>query len=335
MLFYKTWGLWRVCRELRCCANRGAVQYILSYGNTGFEDIAYLKTARAIGAQFLLEVCDLHSIALSGNSRGLTKQKERVKHWFNLFKDRHVVPQVDGLLVISYYLREYYSKCLARERILLTPILGDKEEFEVAETSTKSGTTQLLWLGTFRPFEGLEFLVDALTELDRLGSEFHCSIFAVSQKHAAFARHIQARIQERGLSGHVTLNKQVPKPELIRVLRDADIVLLPRQDSELNRSNFPTKMVDYLFAGKPIVSSRVGEIPLYCEDGVQIVYPADSSPLAFAIAIQELIKDPQRAIGLGRQARQLAEEVFDYRRVAPRIRDFLRQLPTAGRMACG
>jgi glycosyltransferase involved in cell wall biosynthesis len=327
MLLYKTWGLWRVARAVANLARRESVRYLLSYGNTGLEDCMYLKLARTIGADFLLELCDLHNVVCSEASRGFQRQKEQLKYWANRFKDRHVVPQVAGLLVISHYLLDRYAKYLPRQRILLTPILGDRDEFEANPPPYGSAKRRLIWLGNFRPFEGLEFLIEALAELDHLGGDFHCDLFAVAKKHASYGRKIQTLVEERHLARRVALHPVVPGSEIRAVLANADIALVPRQVSELNRSNFPTKMVDYLFAGKPIVSSRVGEIPLYCQDGVHIAYPANDTPRAFAAAVLSLMRDPDRAFHLGRGARKLAEAEFDFRQVAPRIGDFLRNLP--------
>lgn len=323
MFWCKTWGLWRTRRYIVKLASMTKLQYVLSYGNTGFEDMAYLNTARRIGAQYLLEVCDSHNIVFNAHSRGLQHLKESLKFRANQYKDTRVIPRVDGLFVISNYLKQHYAGLLPPERILLVPILGDKDEFHAESYRNQPLNHRLLWLGNFRPFEGLEFLIDVLTELSRLTIDYHCDIFAVTPKHAAYAQTIQGLIDSRRLSHRIRLNNAVPRDKLFEALHSADIVMVPRQDSELNRSNFPTKMVDYLFAGKPIVSSRVGEIPLYCQDGVHIIYPTDTDPKSFATAVYSLMQHPDRASVVGRGARLLAESEFEFRKIAPRIAAFL------------
>ena len=72
----------------------------------------------------------------------------------------------------------------------------------------------------------------------------------------------------------------------------------------------PSKMFEYLAAGKAVVGAVAGEAAqILREAGAWVVPPADSE--ALAAAIRALAADPQRRRAMGRQGRCYVERHFD------------------------
>jgi glycosyltransferase involved in cell wall biosynthesis len=322
MLFYKTWGLFKCLRHVRWFARQHRVACILSYGNTYLEDFFYCRLARSVGAMFIVEICDSPLVILNGNAGLGRRLKEQVKYQLSLLRDRYVLPKADYLFVISHVLFRHYQSVLPRERILLTPVIADQDAFPRLP-HVRGDKIRLVWIGNFRPFEGLEFLIDAIGELRRRRTDFVCDVFGMTPKHQAYGQALQARLDSLRLAPWMKLDMAIPHCEVPALLQTADMLLIPRQDSELNRSNLPTKLVDYLMSGRPVVASRVGEILEYAVDRVNILYPKDASVLAFVDAIEFLANEPERADEIGWAGRELAEQCFEYRRVGERIRSLL------------
>lgn len=322
MLVYKTWGLWVTLRHLRRLAAERPIAVVLSYGNTFLEDFFYARLARAVGARFILEICDSPLVILNHAGSWAKRLKERVKFQLALWKDRQVLPRADHLFVITRNLFELYRQTIAPERILLTPIIADADAFPQSGR-TADGSARLLWIGNFRPFEGLEFLVETIGHLAGRRQDFTCEVYGITPKHEAYAAKLRQRIAELGLESRLRLHPAIPHREVPALLQTADVLLIPREDSELNRSNLPTKLVDYLMSGRPVVSSRVGEILHYAEHGREIIYADDPSVEAFARAVEGVLARPDRGLEIGRQGRRLAESRFDYRQVGKSIGEFL------------
>ena len=53
-----------------------------------------------------------------------------------------------------------------------------------------------------------------------------------------------------------------------KYLCNAKLLALARPDSIQAQGGFPTKLGEYLATGRPVVVTKVGEIPDYLEDGV-------------------------------------------------------------------
>lgn len=333
MFYYKTWGLWKVMRATLQLHKREGVRYVLSYGNTAFEDTAYLFLARFIGARFLIEICDEANVVLSEgwvNRSLLGKAKESVKYGMHRLKDWLLVPKADALFVISEGLAQRYQDRISKDRILVVPVIGDKDASIDCRARRETGSPQIVWIGNFRPFEGLEFLMAALAELSRARWNYRCDLYGVTRKHRDYFERIRSVVDEQGIGRQVRMLDAVPHDRISGILADADVLVIPRQDVKVNQTNLPTKLVDYLLSGRPVVSSKVGEIPRYLQHKRDVIYPNDHTPKAFAAAVAWTFEHKAEADVIGKRGCELAQRLFDYRSVGRRIGNFLERQGLAG-----
>ena len=90
--------------------------------------------------------------------------------------------------------------------------------------------------------------------------------------------------------------------------------VLAALDVAVNSSDFEgsaLSLMEYMEAARPVVATRVGGNPDLIQDGVngRLVEPQD--PGAFAAAVAELLRDPERAREMGRRGQQRRREEFD------------------------
>jgi len=132
---------------------------------------------------------------------------------------------------------------------------------------------------------------------------------------------LRHRVVEQGLR-NVALLPGIPHEQVPALLAAADICLVPLRDVPLFSSFIPSKMFEYLAAGKPVVAALAGEAAqILREAGAWIVPPADSD--ALAAAIRTLAADPQRRHSMGRQGRCYVEKHFDRGALAQLYRKLL------------
>jgi glycosyltransferase involved in cell wall biosynthesis len=82
----------------------------------------------------------------------------------------------------------------------------------------------------------------------------------------------------------------------------ADIAIYPFDDTLLNRTKCPMKLMDLLSAGIPVVADRVGQIREAIVHGKTGFLVPCGDDQAFASAILELVADPNRRRQMGRAA---------------------------------
>jgi glycosyltransferase involved in cell wall biosynthesis len=183
------------------------------------------------------------------------------------------------------------------------------------------GDCLVLYAGTHGISQGLTSVADAAACLDGARLDGDPAIrFAFVGEGADKAR-LEQRVAEHGL-GHVALRPGMPHGQVPALLAAADICLVPLRDLPLFSSFIPSKMFEYLAAGKPVVGALAGEAAqILREAGACVVPPGDSA--ALAEVIRTLAADPARRAEMGRQGRCYVEEYFDRGSLARHYRKLL------------
>jgi glycosyltransferase involved in cell wall biosynthesis len=94
--------------------------------------------------------------------------------------------------------------------------------------------------------------------------------------------------------------------QLLGIRRDVP-ALLDALDVAVLSSDYegsPLSVMEYMAAGKPVVSTRVGGVPELVEHGVHGLLVEPRDPAALAAAIGRLLRDPADARRLGEQGRE-------------------------------
>lgn len=130
-------------------------------------------------------------------------------------------------------------------------------------------------------------------------------------------------VEDLGLSAAVADFGPRPFEEIPTFLGAADVLLLPMSDNLMNRARGPIKLGDYLAAGRAIVANPVGDlVEIFERDDVGLL--AGETPESYGAAIAELLADEERCIRMGRRAREVAEQRYAWRHLAPALLDVYR-----------
>jgi colanic acid biosynthesis glycosyl transferase WcaI len=129
----------------------------------------------------------------------------------------------------------------------------------------------------------------------------------------------------------LTLLDYQPYADLPDVLASAD-VLLVILEQDASRYSVPSKVLNYLCAGRPILAllspeNAVAQTVTAAGAGI-VVTPGD--PAAAAAALNRLLSDPAERARMGTAARDYAERTFDVRAVGDRFQAIFDQFAPAG-----
>jgi glycosyltransferase involved in cell wall biosynthesis len=113
----------------------------------------------------------------------------------------------------------------------------------------------------------------------------------------------------QGLS-NVVLAGTLPKREVPRLTRTADVLLTLFADVPILATNSPNKFFDALASGRPVIVNQPGWMRELVEQSDAGVYVPVGDGAALARAIESLADDPERCVRLGANARALAERQF-------------------------
>ncbi|MGI9156442.1 MAG: glycosyltransferase family 4 protein, partial [Marmoricola sp.] len=173
----------------------------------------------------------------------------------------------------------------------------------------------VLYIGAHGISQGLATLIETATLLD--GQGVHITLVGEGADKAAVRT-----LLERFGATNVTMLPGVPRERVPAVLAAADVCVVPLRDVPLFSTFIPSKLFEYLGAGKAVVGAVRGEAARILEEaGAVVVHPGD--PVALAVALRELATDPHRRDRMGRSGRNYVQEHFDRRVLAM---DYLRLL---------
>ncbi len=186
------------------------------------------------------------------------------------------------------------------------PLSVDAERFAspdpatVAELKARYGGPLLLFVGRFRHYKGLDYLLEALravpaAQLVLVGS-------------GSEAPHLRQLAERLGLAARVHWAGDVADADLAAYYAAADVFVLP---AHLRAEAFGIVQLEALAAGLPIVSTELGTGTSYVNQNEQtglVVPPAD--PAALAQAINRLLANPALRAGFGATGQQRARAHF-------------------------
>ncbi len=198
----------------------------------------------------------------------------------------------------------------ARKAVLMRPAV-DLERFDpiagVAGATAEDRPMRVLYAGTVGMAHGLETLLDAAAEIERNAAAPR--IEALIAGDGAEAPQLRARLADGG-PANVRMLGSVPSRNIPGLYADSDVAVVMLRDRPIFHGALPTKMLEAMAAGRPVLLSARGEAARLIEaQGAGIVVEPEN-PGALAAALTELASDPARRARLGAAGRQLVEREF-------------------------
>jgi glycosyltransferase involved in cell wall biosynthesis len=95
--------------------------------------------------------------------------------------------------------------------------------------------------------------------------------------------------------------------------RGATALLMPLWDDDRSRTRLPNKMGEYLATGRPIVTSKVGDLTDFLIDNVNAYLTDPGNEGDFAEKMMSILLDPRRADRIGAAGQQACLVHLDYR----------------------
>jgi glycosyltransferase involved in cell wall biosynthesis/SAM-dependent methyltransferase len=227
------------------------------------------------------------------------------------------------------------------ERIIVKPNAINAARFPVVSCREpkEEEPFRLISVNRIEPKKGLLYLVEAAGHLRSRGikAELHL-VGGVDDSPSSkdYARELEARIQELDLGDIVHLEGRKTESEINRFFKNSHIFIAPFVETEYgDKDGVPTSLLEGMAAGLPVVATDAGSIREVIENGRDGLIVAQRDSGALAIAIADLIGDPERRARLGNNAAQKVRKEFDVTSCEHIFHDNLSKLLASGKQANG
>ncbi len=278
-------------------------------------------TAALRGVPFVFEVRDLWpeaAIQMGALKRG--GMLARFAGWLERFLYRRAT----AIIALSPGMAEgVIAHGIPEERVHTIPNSCDLDLFSSgpkdADLLDRFGAEGLFvvgYAGAIGPSNGLEHIVpQAARVLAERGRDDIVFLVAGDGKSLPALSELQAQWS----LGNMRLVGSMPKREIPRFLRTADVLMTLFADVPILATNSPNKFFDGIATGKPMLVNSPGWTRELVETEDAGIYFGATDAEAMADAIERLADDPAAVARMGENARALAEREFDRDDLAARL----------------
>jgi len=184
------------------------------------------------------------------------------------------------------------------------------------------------FIGGFKPWHGIGFLVDAFATL----AQKHPGVKLLGVGEGPELTAAQAEISARGLDARVIFTGRVAHAEIPGYLAAMDLSVapyLPDQDFYFS----PLKVLESLATGTPVVASRLGQLEYLIDDGKTGLLFAPGDKIDFINKTLGLIREIAHIQEMGAAARARALSDFSWQMVGHRVFEEAQRHVNAARAA--
>jgi glycosyltransferase involved in cell wall biosynthesis len=299
---------------------------LVTYTSDAIEGAPMLSAAREAGVHVASDVVEWFD---GSRWRGGWAHYRAISHAWQMRVQNW---KADGIIGISSYLCRYYGR---RDLpVLRLPTPSDVSSITPLPIEPHQGRSfRIGYFGTWSDKDGFIDMLEAVRRLRERNRPVE--LWAAGAPHSdGYMRRIRAFLEAHpGLKDSVKLLGRLPQQELPETFGRCDAMILSRPLKRFALAGLPQKVAEYMSLERPVIVTRVGDVPEYVRDGADgFVVPPDDAA-AVARAVERLIELPDRGAAMGRSARLRAQEVFDFRMLGERMLRFLervRELPRRG-----
>jgi glycosyltransferase involved in cell wall biosynthesis len=197
--------------------------------------------------------------------------------------------------------------------------LFDPQKYDPQISRQKYGLAEfrvLMFPGAPRPHKGLEDVLIALDQLQE--SDFRLVIVGGNP----YDNYDEQLIERWGQ--WIIMLPQTSIEQMPEVVAAAHIVVVPQRDTSVARAQFPIKLMDGMAMAKPVLATRVGDIPEILNEVGYLVDPA--SPEQIAEQIKLIFQDLEAANEIGKKARDRCLEKYSVEKMASTMESVIANL---------
>lgn len=240
--------------------------------------------------------------------------------------NRNLVSDGWRVMAISSYLEQHFSKQC--DKVVRIPVIMDIESLKYnLETGINGDKIRFSYVGSPGKKDYLKNVIEGFELLSKeLLDKVELHIVGVNENQLVSVCGIEYASIEK-LKNVLFAHGRVPHDNAVAFVRDADYTVLIRDASlRYAKAGFPTKSVESLACGTPMVCNLSSDLGLYLDDGYNAFIADDHQPNSLKLALEKAINaSAEQRKTMRKNARKTAEEAFDYRKYTSIFGEFIKE----------
>ena len=241
-----------------------------------------------------------------------------------VWRMERLIRYADGISVSNRFLQKKFQGVLlphCRDTTILDPMKFDSDK--IKEKMGFQNKRVVMFLGTPRPHKGLDDLLEAFKKIK--ASNLKLVIIGVENQQK-FLNKVDLSIRES-----VVVLPKTPFQKLPELLSIADIIAIPQRQTSDSVGQIPARLFDAMSMAKPIIATRVSDIPEVLDGCGYLVDP--NNPSQLVNSIQYILNNSDEARVKGDAARERCRKKYDIHNLESGLSGLIEQV-TAKKVNC-
>ena len=230
-----------------------------------------------------------------------------------------VAKHVDALITVSPGFLKYFSR--NHKAFVLpngvTPELLARLEPNTQVALFQGSRPKVLYAGLLGFIQQLDILIESA----KLLPDIDFTLIGDGPEKAA----LMQKVSSLGLS-NVTFKAYMDAEALKKAYREHDIFVSHIRRDDIHVWTQPSKLWEYMAAGRPVVHAGEGEIAAIIQDNKLGLCPLPGDPVALAKALRKLVDHPDEARGFAERGRTFVEQHRNRAELLKKLTGFLSDL---------
>lgn len=197
-------------------------------------------------------------------------------------------------------------------KVVFIPVTVDLDEIQMLNQLDRP-VKKVFYGGSFGKKDGVELLVGAFEKLQVIFPKSELVLTGKSDDQDDFEEFLEL-IRNSNAADSINYLGFLSTEEYHRVIRDCDVFCVIRNKSQAANTGFPSKLAEFLAAGRAVIASDVGDIRGLLKDGKDLILVPPENEVELFKALLRIFRDPTLSLKLGKSGRKAAEENFDNRK---------------------
>ncbi len=228
---------------------------------------------------------------------------------------RLILPRANHVFVQSEQMKKDLEKSGADvHKMTAVPMGVSLETIQYDKEVLDNKSNKIVYLGTLAKARKIEFLIDVLELVKKKIPT--AKLYLVGEGNDPTDRDVIIdKAKELNVASSVIITGFLAREKAMSHVKQAGVCVSPFYPTPILNSTSPTKLVEYMAMGKPVVANDHPEQRLVIEEskaGICVPYEKDR----FATAIVTLLREPKKAVEMGKKGRLYVERKRSYRRIA-------------------
>ncbi len=214
------------------------------------------------------------------------------------------------------FLTEQMSEAVAPQKpFVVVETLADTEIFKSFKYTEKNNPPALMYAGALYKKYGVDLIIETFTKVK---SDCELWLFGSGDYEEEIKR--IAETDKR-----VKFFGRVSREEVLKAEKQATLLLnLRNGNDDYTKYSFPSKMVEYMLSGTPLLTTKLDGIP---KEYYDFVYSVDNNDTEkTALLIDNILNNPKELCDMGEKAKSFVENNKNCFVQAEKINEFLGEL---------